>query len=389
MKAFAWAAQWYPLAHVRELSKRAPTSHALLDAPLVVWHDAGEWCAARDACPHRGAPLSAGRVLKDGGGLACGYHGWTFDASGALVRDPQDKTRPYGLVTHPTHVCERGLLWVWADAASVPLKDPPTSTTTPKRTRVTDWMTVRVPAPFFAVVENNIDAAHAHHTHHGFPGLDRDAVEPFERIHSGEREEEGEEWRTWLVTSGALGKHVYEYAAPQRVRLRFGTLVEIEAFVTPARAGETILASAAFTQSRAIAWMGAFLKAAPHVRALSHRMGVHVATQDAAVMPRTMTDQNWRPRRYDGSIARVRRFLRTHGPPIDEEKKDARAPALDPWHMHGAHCPVCRDFVRDLRLAQGAWLAAALATPDARATVACVGAALLLRRVDAWMTEEV
>ena len=35
MKAFAWAAQWYPLAHVRELSKRAPTSHALLDAPLV------------------------------------------------------------------------------------------------------------------------------------------------------------------------------------------------------------------------------------------------------------------------------------------------------------------------------------------------------------------
>ena len=56
--------------------------------------------------------------------------------------------------------------------------------------------------------------------------------------------------------------------------------------------------------------------------------------------------------------------------------------------MHGARCPVCRDFVRDLRLAQGAWLVAALATPDARATVAC-GRALLLRRVDAWMTEEV
>ena len=214
-------------------------------------------------------------------GLACGYHGWTFDATGALVRDPQDKTRPCGLVTHPTHVCERGLLWVWADAASVPLKDPPTPTSS-KRTRVTDWMTVRVPAPFFAVVENNIDAAHAHHTHHGFPGLDRDAVQPFERVHTGEREEEDEEgWRTWLVTSGALGKHVYEYAAPQRVRLRFGTLVEIEAFVTRrVRARPSSRAPPLRRTVRSRRW-ARFSRRRRCARSRT-RMGVHVATQDAA-----------------------------------------------------------------------------------------------------------
>ena len=43
-------------------------------------------CVA-DACPHRSAPLSMGRVGDDGN-LRCFYHGWAFGAKGECVDVP-------------------------------------------------------------------------------------------------------------------------------------------------------------------------------------------------------------------------------------------------------------------------------------------------------------
>ncbi|HEX4515196.1 MAG TPA: Rieske 2Fe-2S domain-containing protein [Polyangiaceae bacterium] len=40
----------------------------------------GRACALADRCPHRFAPLSAGRVER--GKLVCAYHGWSFDGDG-------------------------------------------------------------------------------------------------------------------------------------------------------------------------------------------------------------------------------------------------------------------------------------------------------------------
>jgi len=51
----------------------------LLEIPLVIGRDAkGIPFALRDACPHRGMPLSCGKF--DGQQLECSYHGWRFDA---------------------------------------------------------------------------------------------------------------------------------------------------------------------------------------------------------------------------------------------------------------------------------------------------------------------
>jgi phenylpropionate dioxygenase-like ring-hydroxylating dioxygenase large terminal subunit len=51
---------------------------------------AGEAFALRDVCPHRAAPLSAGRLVADGAGEAveCPYHGWRFAPGGACVAVP-------------------------------------------------------------------------------------------------------------------------------------------------------------------------------------------------------------------------------------------------------------------------------------------------------------
>jgi phenylpropionate dioxygenase-like ring-hydroxylating dioxygenase large terminal subunit len=51
----------------------------LLEQPLVLGRDRqGQAFALRDACPHRGMPLSCGQF--DGEQIECSYHGWRFDA---------------------------------------------------------------------------------------------------------------------------------------------------------------------------------------------------------------------------------------------------------------------------------------------------------------------
>jgi Rieske [2Fe-2S] domain len=49
-----WRSTWWPVGQVAELSEEQPNTTQLLGMDLVLWKDArGQWCAARDECPHR------------------------------------------------------------------------------------------------------------------------------------------------------------------------------------------------------------------------------------------------------------------------------------------------------------------------------------------------
>ncbi|KAL6638080.1 hypothetical protein ACP70R_025652 [Stipagrostis hirtigluma subsp. patula] len=88
--AFDWLDHWYPFAPVCDLDPGAPHGKTVLGLSVVAWYDraAGEWRVFDDACPHRLAPLSEGRI--DGRGrLQCVYHGWCFDGAGACKFIPQ------------------------------------------------------------------------------------------------------------------------------------------------------------------------------------------------------------------------------------------------------------------------------------------------------------
>lgn len=77
---------WYAIAGERELAS-GPLGRTLLGENLVLYRDpAGRILAAADRCPHREAPLSAGRV--EDGVLTCCYHGWSFGAGGECVAIP-------------------------------------------------------------------------------------------------------------------------------------------------------------------------------------------------------------------------------------------------------------------------------------------------------------
>jgi phenylpropionate dioxygenase-like ring-hydroxylating dioxygenase large terminal subunit len=72
---------FHPVLAARKLRKK-PVRIELAGRAYALFRDAtGKAAALADACPHRFAPLSAGKVRKDGR-LQCPYHGWNFDAEG-------------------------------------------------------------------------------------------------------------------------------------------------------------------------------------------------------------------------------------------------------------------------------------------------------------------
>src|SRR5436190_10491130 len=72
---------WYPVLQSEELVAGKPVPFKVLGEALTAWRDkAGRPQVVRDKCPHRGAKLSAGRVLE--GTLQCAWNGLRFDGRG-------------------------------------------------------------------------------------------------------------------------------------------------------------------------------------------------------------------------------------------------------------------------------------------------------------------
>jgi vanillate O-demethylase monooxygenase subunit len=53
----------------------------------------GKVSAVQDFCPHRGAPLSLGRVCN--GQLVCGYHGLVMGCDGHTISMPGHQVRNF------------------------------------------------------------------------------------------------------------------------------------------------------------------------------------------------------------------------------------------------------------------------------------------------------
>lgn len=105
---------WFALATEFEV-RNGPIGRTLLGRKLVLFEDsAGEVQVADDRCPHREAPLSAGRM--EGGLLVCPYHGWSFGEGGKCVHIPSaDPSMPVprnGHLTRHRAQVRYGLVWV-------------------------------------------------------------------------------------------------------------------------------------------------------------------------------------------------------------------------------------------------------------------------------------
>ncbi len=109
---------WYPALRSAEVGGKRMAKAMLLGIPLVVGRTAaGRYFAMRDACPHRGIPLSYGWF--DGQQVTCKYHGWAFEPVSGQCRgipsltsnDSLDPSRIYAAA----FPCEErdGHVWVY------------------------------------------------------------------------------------------------------------------------------------------------------------------------------------------------------------------------------------------------------------------------------------
>ncbi len=104
---------WYVAAWGNEVGRLSLMRRILLNEPVVLYRRTdGKPVALEDRCCHRHAPLSAGRVRGDN--LECGYHGFTYDPSGACVRIPAQDNIPPDARVRSYPVAERHkLIWIW------------------------------------------------------------------------------------------------------------------------------------------------------------------------------------------------------------------------------------------------------------------------------------
>jgi phenylpropionate dioxygenase-like ring-hydroxylating dioxygenase large terminal subunit len=166
---------WYPVMPLGEFTE-GPRPFTLLGERIVVWKDGqGRVSALEDRCCHRTAALSRG--YYEDGLLVCGYHGWTYDHSGQVVRIPQmHRENAPASARVPRYLAEERYGYVWVCLDPAPLLPIP---------EIAEWSDPafrRIPQ-FYEVwrcaglrlMENSFDNAHVNFVHRGTFGDPQDA----------------------------------------------------------------------------------------------------------------------------------------------------------------------------------------------------------------------
>ena len=107
---------WYVACTPQEIDDK-PLGRTICNQPVVLYRSGdGTVAALEDFCPHRGAPLSLGKVIE--GQLVCGYHGLTMGCDGKTLCMPGQTVRRFPTIRRYPVVERHGFVWLWpGDAA--------------------------------------------------------------------------------------------------------------------------------------------------------------------------------------------------------------------------------------------------------------------------------
>ncbi|MES1973486.1 MAG: aromatic ring-hydroxylating dioxygenase subunit alpha [Pseudomonadota bacterium] len=157
---------WYATEPIRVLGD-GPRAFRLMGEDIVLFLDGdGRPVALRDRCCHRTARLSKGWCDK--GNIVCGYHGWSYDRTGALIGIPQypgDKAIPkFGV---DAFHCEERYGYAWV-CLGEPMSDIPeiAEDADPSYRRIAQFHDVWRTSPL-RFMENSFDNAHFSFVHKG------------------------------------------------------------------------------------------------------------------------------------------------------------------------------------------------------------------------------
>jgi len=88
--------QWYVVGKSTDFVRNRPYKARIWNKNYVVWKNSdGNYTALDDVCSHKGASLSAGKIINNN--IMCPYHGYEFNCNGTLSKVP-------GICFHPSPV---------------------------------------------------------------------------------------------------------------------------------------------------------------------------------------------------------------------------------------------------------------------------------------------
>jgi vanillate O-demethylase monooxygenase subunit len=162
--------QWYVIALSQEVGSELLRRECLGEPVVLYRTGGGKPVALFDRCPHRGMPLSQGRLIGDH--LQCGYHGIEFDADGKCTKVPSGGAAPAAMCVRQYPLVERWQwLWIWmgdpqlADPVLIP--DHNELKLTAEGWHSDAGLHLELKANYLLPFENLVDATHITFLHHG------------------------------------------------------------------------------------------------------------------------------------------------------------------------------------------------------------------------------
>ena len=174
---------WYVAADLADISDK-PTQAKVLGQKLVIFRAKdGSIACLSDICIHRGASLSAGKVVD--GCVECPYHGWRYDGKGAVAKIPAQppgaKIPQHARIDSYPVVVKYG--WVWVFMGDLPEAERPPLPEFPEYDDP-EWRMIRGEfiwqADYARVIENGLDFSHAPFVHPSFGDPNHAVIEDFE-----------------------------------------------------------------------------------------------------------------------------------------------------------------------------------------------------------------
>jgi phenylpropionate dioxygenase-like ring-hydroxylating dioxygenase large terminal subunit len=408
-ETFQWTKQWYPLAVVELLDPGRPHAVQLLGQDLVLWRDGAEqWHCFADACPHRLAPLSEGRVEADGT-LLCAYHAWKFDGDGRCVSIPQSKDVATEekhranvkacAIAHPTQE-RQGLLWVWPESGTVAqqesqMRQPrviPELEDPSGRVKKLFWYVRDLPYGWDYFMENVADPAHVPVSHHGIMGK-REHASYYDMFRVRELSAQDGFSFGLTPTSETISQTIHDFQPPCLMHIssqyKDGGKFVLALYASPTRPGwcRQIGCQILVKNEQDKVPPGLGFYALPMPKWLGHSLTslflhqdlvfLHYQEKRMARQPERWLNQVYTPNPQDKMTIAFRKWLQHQAggvipwacdPELPAAERDKRV-LFDVWSTHTKDCQVCRQALKNI---QRAIVAAYLAA------IACFGVGLLL-----------